>query len=244
MPIDPPLIVSHRTNMGTMPENTLAGIDAAIRDGADGVEIDVRMTRDGELVLLHDATLQRTTGDPRAVAEVSVRELAMLRVGASQTAAGPQPVPTLREALARADGRVIVVVEIKQPRIEAAVCSAIREASAEDRCWIWAFEPSVCATARSQLAAVPVSLLWSAASVGRFGVEDPIEHAASLGLAGVSLHHSAVDERAVQCARALGLRVATWTVDEPADVVRVYRAGVDAICGNDPAAVRRQIAQT
>ena len=243
MPIDPPLVVSHRTNMGTMPENTLAGIDAAIHDGADGVEIDVRMTRDGALVLMHDATLQRTTGDPRAVAEMSVRELAMLRVGAPQAAAGPQPVPTLREAFARAGDRVIVVVEIKQPGIEAAVCSAIREASAEDRCWIWAFEPSVCVAARSQLSAVPVSLLWSAASAERFGVEDPVERAASLELAGVSLHHSAVDERTVQRAHARALRTVAWTVDEPTDVVRVCRAGVDAICGNDPTAVRWQIAQ-
>ena len=97
--------------------------------------------------------------------------------------------------------------------------------------------------AYSQSSAVPVSLLWSAASAERFGVEDPVEHAAGLSLAGVSLHHSAVDEHAVQRAHALGLRIATWTVDEPADVVRVYRAGVDAICGNDPAAIRRRIAQ-
>ena len=62
-PFRPPQVVSHRTNAGDAPENTLAGIEAAVRDGCAAVEVDVRASADGALVLLHDETLARTTGE-------------------------------------------------------------------------------------------------------------------------------------------------------------------------------------
>jgi glycerophosphoryl diester phosphodiesterase len=80
-----PIVVSHRTNRGTAAENTLAGIESAIVDGAQGVEVDVRATRDGELVLMHDASLLRTTGDPRFLNEVAADEASRSRRAALGT---------------------------------------------------------------------------------------------------------------------------------------------------------------
>ena len=95
-----PLVISHRTQMGTMPENTLAGIEAAIVGGADGVEIDVRATADGELVLLHDASLARTTdGGERELSDVTLEELRGVQVLDQHGSVGAQPVPTFEEAL-------------------------------------------------------------------------------------------------------------------------------------------------
>ena len=109
-----PFVISHRTQMGTMPENTLVGIDAAIEGGADGVEIDVRATSDGELVLLHDASLPRATNDKRELSGVSLAELREVRVLDTHEVVWERPVPTLAEMLDRIDGRALFVIELKE----------------------------------------------------------------------------------------------------------------------------------
>ncbi|MQA00652.1 MAG: hypothetical protein GEU80_15215 [Dehalococcoidia bacterium] len=232
-----PLVISHRTDMGTCPENTLAGIDAALAAGADGVEVDVRATAEGEVILLHDASLRRTTDDHRDVSSVTLAELRSVRVGPRAGDAAPLPVPTLREALERVDGRSILVIELKQPGIEAAVAQLVREARAAEWCWVWAFNPSAGATCRAALPEVPVALNTSAGSAARYGYVDPIEVAVRAGFAAVSPDHSMVDRALVDGARRRGLAVYTWTVNDRADIERVVDAGVDAVCGDDAAAI-------
>jgi len=230
-----PFVISHRTQMGTMPENTLAGIDAAIAGGADGVEIDVRATADGELVLLHDASLARTTdGGDRELSEVTRAELRGVRVLDRQGQVGPQPVPTLAETLERVDGRVLLVIELKEQGLEDRVASLVRARGAARWCWIWAFDPTVVTASRAALPEVPAWLNFSEGSRARFGDEDPLEFATRVGAAGVSLHHELVTSELVGRARRGGLLVATWTVNEAADLARVRDAGVDAICGDFP----------
>src|SRR5690606_12885318 len=132
---DGPLVISHRTNMGSMPENSLAGIAAALRDGADGVEIDVRATADGVPVLLHDATLERTAADPREVSALTLDELRAVRVLPAGGVEGER-VPTLAEALAAVGGRTVLVIEVKQAGIEGVVAEAVRTAGADSWCWV------------------------------------------------------------------------------------------------------------
>lgn len=131
-----PLVISHRTNEGDAPENTLLGIARAIEGGCDAVEVDVRATRDGVLVLLHDETLARTTGDPRAVLDVTYAELRALRCGVPQGYPPPQPVPTLEAAYAAVlapDGtpRIVIEVDIPARGIEAEVAALFRRLHAE-----------------------------------------------------------------------------------------------------------------
>ena len=252
-----PLLIAHRTAMAVRPENTLAGIAAAIEAGADGVEVDVRATRDDVPVLMHDASLARTTGDPRRVADVTRDELRALRVAGPYGAAGPQPVPTLEEALAaaapigatpgspsrrsagQARGRqtldapsgALLVIEVKQPGIAPAVAGLVRAGRALDRCRLWSFDDEVCADYAAALPGVPVALL-----AGRDA--DPtaaIARAAQLGLAGVGLERSLVDAPVARSARAAGLALATWTANHLAEARRLRALGVDAICSDDPA---------
>jgi glycerophosphoryl diester phosphodiesterase len=216
--------------MGVRPENSLAGIAAAIEAGADGVEIDVRATRDGVPVLMHDASLARTTGDARAVAEVTREQLRTLRVADPFGDAGPQPVPTLAEALEAASA-ILLVIEVKQPGIEDAVARAVRDAHAFERCRVWSFDPEVCAAYARALPGVPVSLLAGSDA----DAPTALARALELHLAGVSLEHTLVDERIVRNAHAAGLEVACWTVNDPAEARRLRAAGVDAICTDHPA---------
>lgn len=232
------LVISHRTNMGTMPENTLAGIDAALRDGVDGVEIDVHATADGYVVLLHDDSLARTTGDPRDVSRVTLAELRTVRVQPIHDHPTPEPVPTLDEVLARIAGRCLLAIEVKQSDIENAVARAVRAAAAAAWCWIWAFDPAVAAAHRRVLPEVPVALNSGPGAPERYGYPSAVEYAAGAELAAVSLHHSLIDPSTVEAAHARGLRIFTWTVDEPGDIERVAAAGVDGICGNFPPRIR------
>lgn len=236
-----PLVISHRTNMGTMPENTLAGIDAALADGVDGVEVDVRATRDGRMMLLHDATLKRTTGDARVLVDVRADELAEVRTLPAR-GVGPQPIPSLADALDRVASRTILVIEVKQRGIAEAVAADVRAVAAAGWCWIWAFDPEVGIACRASLPEVPVGLNLSPGSLGRYGyADDPLALAVRQGFAALSMSHDLVNEATVRAAHRRGLAVYTWTVDEPSDLSRVRDAGVDAICSNFPRRVGEAI---
>jgi glycerophosphoryl diester phosphodiesterase len=220
--------------MGSMPENSLAGIAAALADGADGVEIDVRATADGELVLMHDDSLQRTTGDPRELSSVTLDELRALRLLPLQPYAETEPPPTLAEALQAVAGRAILVVEVKQAGIHDAVASAIRSARAAGWCWIWAFDPAVAAACHEALPEVPVALNAGRRTHEHYGYASPLEVAHREGLRAISLDHRLVEPVLVEEAHRGGIEVYTWTVNERKDVERVLSAGVDAICGDHP----------
>ena len=230
--IDRPLLIAHRTAMGLCPENTIVGIEAAIGSGVDGVEIDVRVTRDGVPVLMHDASLDRTTGDARDVEAVTLDELRALRVIDPHGDTGPQPVPTFAEAL-QATAATHLVIEVKQTGIEEVVARAVRDADALGRCSLCAFDAGVCAASAEAVPEMPVSLL---AAPNRDAAE-VLAEAAELGLAGVSLHYSMVDEQLVRDAHDAGLSVATWTVNDDAEARRLHAAGVDLLCGDYPASL-------
>jgi len=229
-----PLVISHRTQAGTMPENTLAGIDAALEAGVDAIEIDVRATSDGTVVLLHDETLERVAGDPRAVAALTIEELRAVRLAAHEATA-PQSVPTLAEVFARVAGRAIVVVEVKQAGIHDLVAAEVKRAESAPWAWIWAFDPGVGIACRRVLPDVPVSLLVAAGTLERFGHPDtPVEIAVSEGFAGISWHHTLVAPSTVERARRRGLATYCWTPNTPEEIGRVVQAGVDGICSNFP----------
>ncbi|WP_254458940.1 glycerophosphodiester phosphodiesterase family protein [Xanthomonas sacchari] len=132
-PHGPALVVSHRACWTFTAENTLDGIAACIARGVDMVEIDVRTTRDGALVLMHDATVDRTTDGHGAVAELDAAQIAALRVrsqgggGSALTARHP---PTLAQALALARGKVLVNLDIKAAALEQ-VIDAVEAAGAQ-----------------------------------------------------------------------------------------------------------------
>jgi glycerophosphoryl diester phosphodiesterase len=227
--------------MGTCPENTLAGIDAALADGVDAIECDVRATADGVVALMHDAPLERTTGDPRLLAEVAAADIAAnVRVRDPFGRLEPQPVPTLAEALDRVGGRATLVIEVKEPGIEAAVAAAVRDGHAAAWCWIWAFDPEVGRACRAVLPEVPVGL--NVSPTLPMGLDAwYVDRAVREGFAAVSLDYRLVDAASVEAAHHRGLAVYTWTVDEPADIERVRDAGVDAICGNFPDRISKGI---
>src|SRR3990170_7630587 len=227
----PPIITAHAACRGHAPENPLAGIRAAISLGADAIEIDLHCTRDAVPVLIHDETVDRTTGGAGAIAGMSLRQARRLDAG------GGERIPSLREVLDEVAGRALMVLEIKAPDIEKAVLAVVRRAKALDWCVVHSFRPRVGERIRTLEPRMPCSLL-----TGGEGAKDPqklFALALSLNAQGVAVHHEAVMPEFVRAAHLRELRCSTWTVNARDDVRRVAAAGVDAITSDYPDRVRR-----
>lgn len=123
------MVTAHRGAHGAAPENSVAAIERAIGLGADIVEIDVRLTRDGVPVLMHDETVDRTTDGTGAVSAMGFEEVARLALRDRAGASTPHRVPTLREALEAARGRILVDLDLKTRDVEP-IASRVVEADA------------------------------------------------------------------------------------------------------------------
>ncbi len=235
----PPLITAHAACRGHAPENTLAGVRAALALGADAIEIDVRCTRDGTPVLLHDSTVDRTTDGEGEIAALSLRQARRLRFDSGQgLAAGEgERIPTLREVLREVAGRALLVLEVKPAGIEEELLAVVRRARALDWCSVHSFLPRVVERVRRQEPRMPCSLLTDGRRVVDWG--QLFAFALSLGAQGVAVHHGVVTPELVRGAHLRELRCSTWTVNRRDDVRRVAAAGVDAITSDYPDRVRR-----
>jgi glycerophosphoryl diester phosphodiesterase len=254
-----PVIVAHRGASGTHPENTLRAFDAAVAAGADLVEFDVRLTSDGVPVVMHDANVARRTDGEGFVHELSLTEIK--RLDAAPGMGERAEVPTLRETLELLSGRAGVDIEIKNmpgepdfdSPVEAAARATLRELEATS------FEGDVLVTSFNWLSiefvreadpGIPTGFL----SVAAIDPRASLAYARTTGHAFVLPQWGAVTESGpafVDEAHADGVRVGTWTVDDPVQVDRLFGMGVDAVATNDPAAsvsvrdrYRRGAAQT
>lgn len=241
------IILGHRGASADAPENSLAAFALARRQGADGIELDVRCTADGVVVVHHDATWGRSP------AAVGLREGEA--VAATDAADRPDGVPLLTEVLELA-GRwpgAVLNVELKHEdghgaapgrslrrdapgadpigELVGAVRRSLTGSAVVAQVLLSSFDAAVVAEAVRTMPAVPVGRLLAAPAAAT------VELAALAGAGCASVHPgaAAVDEAFVRRAHAAGLAVHAWTVDDPAEVVRLARLGVDGVITNVPA---------
>lgn len=229
----PPLVLGHRGARRRAPENTLAAFELAVREGAAGVELDVRLDADGSVIVLHDRTLARVTGwhDVRDVERVSSPELARIDVGARERA------PELRDVLSwAARGGHRVNVELKRDVSSRALLAegVARQVRAlpdpAGTVLLSSFHPGVVRRLASMLPDVPCCWLVHAG-------QHVLRYAPgwrALGAAGV--HPESALARAGRVARwkRAGALVNVWTVNDTDEARRLARAGVDAIITDTP----------
>lgn len=232
MPRHPVLWIAHRGASQVAPENTLAAIGRAVARRCDGVEFDVRGTRDGHIVLMHDAALDRTTTGSGLVAELSLRQIRRADAGAKKNKrfAGER-VPTLREALGMLKEQAIAVIEVKDPDIGPAVVAELQRHHMLGQSVAISFHD---ATLRAMAQAEPrlcASLLVSPdrEQDGDRQAEALVERARVAGAHGLDLGHQCLSAQLVRGIRRRGLSVWTWTVNDPIRAGRVAAMGVDAI---------------
>jgi glycerophosphoryl diester phosphodiesterase len=222
-----PLVTSHAACKGHAPENTLAGIRAALKLGADAIEIDLHCTNDGAVVLIHDETVDRTTDGEGAIADLSLRQARTLDAGDGES------IPTLQEVLREVNGRALMVLEVKASNIEREVLDVVRKVRALDWCAVHSFKSRVVERVRKLEPKMPCTLLTG----GSDEVKDwpkVFSLALERGAQGVAPHHSAVTPELVRAANLRELRLSTWTVNSRADVRRVVAAGVSALTSDFP----------
>ncbi|MGP0591904.1 glycerophosphodiester phosphodiesterase [Nitrospira sp. T9] len=217
-----PLRIGHRGAAGHAPENTLAALELAIKYGVDMVEFDVRRTADGALVLLHDDSVDRTTNGVGKIEELSLSVLRALDAGRGER------VPLLEEALACLSGRAGAMIELKVRGIAADVCALVKAAD---------YQGTVIYASFFHEELLPVRRLIGDAFTLALIEDVPIPYTAFATAAqathvGVAL--DAVTLSLVEAFQEQGIKVFVYTVDEPDDIARMKRLGVDGIISNFP----------
>ena len=228
------LNIAHRGASALAPENTIAASERAVELGADVIELDLHMSQDGELVVIHDDTLDRTTDGSGPVHQRSLAELMRLDAGRwfGKGFAG-QRIPRLDEVLDRFAGKVQLALEVKAssaffPGIEEKVVSALRRHSAIGQAAVASFDHY----ALQRLKEIEPALRTAALLVGR-----PVSLSALAGPAkanGLALEASFVTKTEVEACRAAGLQIVVWVVNEPAQMRHFINLGVDGIITDRP----------
>ena len=206
----PPIVIAHRTCPRDAPENSIAGIRVAADAKADAVEIDVRLTRDGVPVLMHDATLWRTTGKLRRVRSQPAGAIARLRFrgASSDDDIERVGVPTLDAALSALPAGLRLAMDIKDARAGPATLAAVRRHRAEDRVLWWSQHDEPLQVAARDGTVADRGLLRDTRP-GRQTAE-MLEDALRLGAGAVSVHWDVVDSAMLDEAHGRGLRVYSW----------------------------------
>ena len=235
-----PIVIAHRGFSSEAPENTLAAVRAAIAAGADMVEVDVTLTADGEVVVIHDDTLDRTTNGSGPVAEHTLEELLRLDAGAwfARRFRGER-IPTLAQLLEEVRGRTLINVEIKSEAVgeKAAggiaerVVRLIREREMADQVVVSSFEP------RALLHIAELDPELATASLYNEELHrdlDPLAIVGEVGARALNLSQDQATPAIVERCRQNGISVGVYTANRTDEMRRLIRMDVDAIFTDRP----------
>ena len=243
-----PLIIAHRGASFDAPENTLAAFRLAFAQGADGIEADFRLSSDGEIVCIHDATTRRTAGRIRRVATHSLAELRRLDFGAKR---GEQwqgeRIPTLAEVIAIIPTGKKLFIEFKcGPEILPALHKLLATATIDTaQLRFLAFDVPLLAALKAAFPAIKSCLNIEYHRAGLVGMWRPqprkiLRILAGCGADGLSSQACPlIDNAFVECLRAAGMELHIWTVDFLDDARHYQLLGVDSLMSNRPEFLRQ-----
>jgi len=242
-----PLVFAHRGGCALGPENTIAAFDLGMASGADGLELDVHLSRDGVAVVCHDDTLERTTNASGLVGSLTAAELAQVDAGCRFCDANGEycfrnrgiGIPRLRDVLVRYPNvRVIVEMKVNDPAMGRAVVDDVRTAKAEDRVCAAGYGQASIDAVRAALPRLATSACHPEVHVAlyRSWLGFPVRRPP---YGGFQVPEKAgrirvVSRRFIRHAHQADLRVQVWTVDEEADMRRLLSWGVDGLISNRP----------
>ncbi|MFJ6570932.1 glycerophosphodiester phosphodiesterase [Streptomyces sp. NPDC091292] len=209
--------VAHRGDPYRVRENTLPSLRSALDRGADAVEIDVRLTRDGVPVLLHDATLERLWEHERPLSALSAAEVRGLTDGG---------VPTLADALdATGDGRIMVDLPGATPAAVRRIVGVVRDCGAQERAYYCA-GPQTMLAVRAADPAAEIALTWTTLAPPRPGLLEAVRPR------WLNYRFSLVDRDLTARVHRDGYLLSVWTPDTRRAMRRLIEAGVDSITTN------------
>lgn len=236
-PKTPPLIIAHRGFSCKYPENTLVAFEKAITEGhADGIELDVQLSADGEVVVFHDESVERTTDGTGRLAEMSLRDIRNLTVGGPAGVAGEQ-IPTLSEVLALASGKDFLMgIELKvYPGTEgealtAAVLDLISRYNMLPRVMISSFDHRLVAALAKAEPALDTAILYSRS------YKRVVSYCKRHGIKGVNPHvrRLQLNPWLVRRCQRHGLTINPWTVNRLRDMKKMLRYPVNSVITDSP----------
>ena len=209
--------IAHRGDPVGHRENTLPSFAAAVAQGADMLELDLRRTRDGAIVVLHDQSLLRLWAREASVGELDLSEVQRLGEGALH-------IPTLREVLEAT--AVELMVDFTRREVVAGALDQVMAADGLDRCLFVTGNVEALRLLRALSGRARVGLTWTE------GPAPPLDLLDELGAEYWNPMYTLVTTEGVSAVHEAGLRVSTWTVDAQDDMARVTAAGVDAVVSN------------
>ncbi len=239
-----PLIVAHRGASAHAPENTLSAFNLALAMGADGIELDVMLSKDDELIVIHDDTVDRTTNGSGRVSDFSYSTLKDLDAGkafADQYVG--ERIPTLAEVFEALGGKLLINVELKNyaspnDDLTEKVINLILHYQLSESILLSSFNPLNLSRAYKQAPQIKRGLLTFPKALGAL-LRGPIGRIFPYNA--LHPHFSDVTARLVDKLHSLNRQVNVWTVDDPQEIQRLYHLGVDMIICNDPQATRQII---
>ncbi len=241
-PFQKPLVLGHRGDCAHAPENTIAAFRRALEAGADGIELDARLTRDKVVMVLHDAGVDRISNGHGRLASMTQAEVELLDAGASfdRCFVGEQ-IPTLQKVFETFGPRLIYDLEIKNfdapfNGLETRVLELVQRFGLEQRVIVTSFNPRAVHFFRQRLPLAPVGLLLAGGRLG--GLEESLYRCwvsdGVLGLTSGEFNEDFV-------ARQKGREILVWGVKTAAEVCRVVKMGAAAVVADDPGMARRAL---
>jgi len=230
-------IFAHRGASGTHPENTLAAFSEALRIGVDGIEFDVHLSKDKELIIMHDKSVDRTTDGAGAIIDLTLEELKQLSAHALFDEFTGERIPTLGETLDLITGEVMLNVHVKAcDDSRDVIIRKVVEEFTERQLWHRAFIAS-----DAETIALAKRLNQSAVLCNLTRQGSPIEYvefSKQLGCRIIQPSRSATTPELVETAHANDMQVNVFYADEVEDMKRLIELGVDGILTNFPAKLK------
>jgi glycerophosphoryl diester phosphodiesterase len=228
-------IIAHRGASAYAPENTMAAFRKALDMGADGIELDVHLTKDNHIVVIHDWKVDRTSNGSGAIASMALGELKQLDFGSwfSEEFTG-ETIPTMEEVLDLLRGwNGLLNVEIKimpglYEGLEKKLLGMLKSWNMLDKTIISSFNHYSLATIKRLESNIKIGLLYSA------GLYEPWNYAATLNADAIHPYYHAIVPEIVEGCHSHGVQVNPYTVDNPEHILFMLKAGVDGIITNVP----------
>ena len=228
-------IIAHRGFSGAYPENTMLSFQKAVEYGADGIELDVHLSKDGELMIIHDESLKRTTGIDGFVFDYTRSELERINAGKTKNDEfGFTPIPSLEEYLSMIKGTGLYTnIELKTapvcyPGIEEKTIELIRRIGIEDRVFFSSFNWLSIFRVRQLAPEFRVGLLFDGLKLHGIGQK--------IHSAGLECYHPSfklLDDEAVRELKENRIELNVWTVNEPDDMKQCLKWGIDGLITNE-----------
>jgi glycerophosphoryl diester phosphodiesterase len=215
------LRIGHRGARAYAPENTLASFKKALEIGVDAIELDVRRTKDNQLIVIHDADIKRTTNGEGLVSELTLKE-----IKGFSTEKG-EKIPTLQEALDFLDKKVKVFVELKETGIEEQTLSIVHEKNLVKNVVIISFLEDALKKVRALNKDIETGLLYA-------NYKNPIKAALELKANYLLALYRFTHTANVEKAHENGLKIVVWTINKPEEVEKYAKKGVDGIASDKP----------